>query len=320
MIFLKHKNWILILYIILACYPFLSFADEFIQISPDQQFEYAQKLFSDDNFLEAACEYRRFIHFFPDDSRKDQAMFQIGMSYFKNGQYEDAIEAFMLLTEDSSSNKGIKTEFSEDHPAVQAYFMISETYMLQKESGQAVASLRNLLMLTENKDIQDKAFYKVGWIFLETGAWEKAGFFFSKISPENKEKYNLDKLNKELNKADNIALKNPSIAGSLSIIPGAGFLYCNRYRDALSAFVLNTGLMLAAYKAFDNDNPALGSIISLIEIGFYTGNIYGAVSSAHKFNRNTKKRFFERLKENTKVRLSHTNQDNGIMLSLDYNF
>ena len=43
--------------------------------------------------------------------------------------------------------------------------------------------------------------------------------------------------------------------------------------------------MVAAYEAFDHDNPALGGVISFVEAGFYSANIYGSVTAAHKYNK-----------------------------------
>jgi len=39
-------------------------------------------------------------------------------------------------------------------------------------------------------------------------------------------------------------------------------------------------------------------------VGFYSGNIYSAISSAHKYNRDEKNRFFNYLKDNTKLNIS----------------
>ena len=47
-------------------------------------------------------------------------------------------------------------------------------------------------------------------------------------------------------------------------------------------------MIIAAWEAFDNDNEALGSLLTLFEIGFYTGNIYSAVNAAHKYNKKQK--------------------------------
>jgi hypothetical protein len=88
--------------------------------------------------------------------------------------------------------------------------------------------------------------------------------------------------------------KDPVLAGIFALVPGGGFLYTGRFRDALTAFGLNAGLIWAAYTAFDHDNPALGGVISFVEAGFYTGGIYGSVSAAHKHNHAQKVKILNR--------------------------
>jgi len=311
-------GFFILLFIILLIFPCCTFSDEIIQISQNQQFNFAEKLFIQKDYSQAVLEYKRFIHFFPNDSKKHQAMFQIGMAYYNDRKYEDAVSAFTLLTEGDKQDHDFMD--MKSNLIKKAYFMICESYIQQKDHGQAITVLHNLLMLTDDKDIQDQSFYKIGWIYLETYSWEKARVFFSKISTENKDKYHLQQLDDELTQVNKIPSKNPAVAGTLSIIPGAGFLYCGRYRDALTSFLLNGGLMIAAYKAFDDSNPALGSVISAVELGFYAGNFYGAVSSAHKYNRDKNKRFIDKIKENTQARLSLDHQDSRINFSLNYDF
>ena len=86
------------------------------------------------------------------------------------------------------------------------------------------------------------------------------------------------------------------------------------------AFLLNGALAWAAYEAFDNDNNALGAILTFVEVGFYAGNIYGAVGSAHKFNRAKTEQFIENLKKNTKIDLSGDPESKSIRLSLRFTF
>jgi hypothetical protein len=104
-----------------------------------------------------------------------------------------------------------------------------------------------------------------------------------------KKKYSIEILINKLDGINSIKRKNPKIAGALSIIPGAGFLYCERYRDALVSFLLNSALIIASYKSFQNDNPYFGGAIAFFETGFYTGNIYGSISSVHKYNKPAQK-------------------------------
>jgi len=65
---------------------------------------------------------------------------------------------------------------------------------------------------------------------------------------------------------------------------------------------------------------ALGGVITFVEIGFYSGNIYGSISSAHKYNRDQDRKLVDRLKENLKVNLSSRPENKGLELSLQYRF
>ncbi len=59
-----------------------------------------------------------------------------------------------------------------------------------------------------------------------------------KIRPKNSKKYRLSEISQALSSTQKIPRKNPKIAGLLSLIPGGGFLYCGRYKDALTAFFI----------------------------------------------------------------------------------
>jgi len=279
-------------------------------INSDKQFEFAEYYFSNKEYFRAIGEYKRFVYFFPEDIRVESAMFRTGMSYFHGKHFTEAIDSFKTLID-----RYVNTDFS-----IKSYLMISESYVKLKAYGPAIINLQNLIAITDDKNVRDKAYYRIGWIYIETASWEKARLCFSKISAQNKDKYRLERLASELDKEKLVPKKYPGLAGFFSIIPGAGFLYCERYQDALIAFLLNGGLMYAAYESFDNGHNALGGVIAFVEIGFYAGNIYGAISSAHKYNRNKTGQFIEKLKYNTKVNLSADIKNQGVCLSLQFAF
>lgn len=281
-----------------------------IMINPDKQFNFAEQYFSNKDYLHAVGEYNRFIYFFPEDQRVETAMYRIGMSYYLGRHFKEAVNAFNAVID-----RYVDTDLS-----VKSYFMISEAHVKLNAFGLAVINLTNLIMITHNEEVRDEAYYRIGWIYIETASWEEARRYFSKISTKNKNKYRLEQLNDELNKEGSIPRKHPNLAGFLSIIPGAGYLYCERYQDALIAFLLNGGLILAAYESFDDNNNALGGVIAFVEFGFYAGNIYGAVTSAHKYNRNQTGRFIETLKRNTKINLSGDVKNKGVCVAFEFNF
>jgi len=281
-----------------------------LKIEPDTQYNFAEYYYSNEEYFRAIGEYKRFIYFFPEDARVPLAEYQISVSYFKARRFRGAVNSFETII-DQYADTGLSTK---------SYFMISECLVLLDEYGPAISNLHSLIVITDDVQTKDEAFYRIGWIYLEMEAWEKARLYFSKISRQNSHKYSLKKLSDELNREVTIPRKNPKLSGVLSIIPGAGFLYCKRYQDALIAFLLNGAMICAAYEAFDNGNEALGGIVAFVETGFYAGNIYGSVSSAHKYNRNKSKQFLEKLKENTKISFSAGNNDTSILLSFNHFF
>ncbi len=300
---------------LLILFTFFSHADagEMVEIEADAQFKFAEQYFSDQAYEKALAEYERFIFFFPKDSRVPQSMYQIGLSYFESKAFKKALAAFAELAD--KYGDAVFSDFS-----AKAYLMISECYMKLNDPGQAVSNLHNLIALSEDRNIRDDCFYRIGWFYIETASWDRAREYFGKISPENKDKYRLETLAVELNKSASISLKNPSAAGIFAVFPGAGFLYCERYQDALTAFLLNAGLMYAAYEAFDKENYALGGLITFAEMGFYAGSIYGSVTSAHKYNRAKTQGFIEKLKRNTKVVLSAGYENSGAMVAFRCSF
>ncbi len=285
-------------------------SDPSLILSPDKQFNYAQDLFSAKDYSTAVNEYKRFIYFFPKDNRVELAMFQVGMSYFLDRHFNEAVDSFKKLTD-----QYFETEYS-----IKSYFMMSEAHANLKAFNLALISLNNLIMITQDEDIRDEAYYRIGWIYIETASWDNARQYFEKISPKNRQKFRLERLADELDKETLIPQKDPNLAGFLSIIPGGGYLYCERYQDALIAFLLNGGLILAAYESFDEGNGALGGLLTFVGFGFYAGNIYGAVTSAHKFNRKETGRFIYQLKKNTRVNLSADLENKSVYLSLRFSF
>jgi len=283
-----------------------------ITVDPERQFQFAEHYFQKAEYYRAIGEYERFIYFFPDSDKVELARYRIGLSFLKGKQYQEAIQAFDALIE----------EYQNTGYALKSYLRASEAYVLLKSYDMALTDLRNLITVAPDQEVRDEAYYKEGWVYLEMGMWEKARGCFEKISSQNRERYNLEQLSIELKRKTPMKRKNPTTAGLLAIIPGAGHLYCERKRDAFVSFLLNGVMIYAAYEAFDNDLDALGGIITLFELGFYSGNIYSAVSSAHKYNRDEKNRFLKYLKENVRINISlgKPNEGESLLLLCQFSF
>ncbi|MEW5909050.1 MAG: tetratricopeptide repeat protein [Thermodesulfobacteriota bacterium] len=283
-----------------------------LSIHADQQYEYAEYCFSNRFYFEAISEFRRFIFFFPQDARIKTSAHRIGMSYYHLGEYNRAISVFLDLAE---KRAGI-----DDRLFIDAQHMISKSYQALGNPGQAVITLFNLISASTDISIKDEAYFRIGWIYLEMAEWGKARTAFEKISPENQVRYEIKRISTEMEAGKAFSRKNPELAGLFSLIPGAGYLYCGRYQDALISLVLNGALFYAAVEAFDQDSPALGGLLTVAGLSFYTGSIYGTISSVHKYNRNQTRRFIENLKREMNIGIIPLPEKNGLLLSLQYRF
>lgn len=290
--------------------PGVACAGAVIQIDADGQYAFAEHYFSEGDYSRAVDEYKRFIYFFPDDPRIEQAMYQCGMAFYSGRQYADAAACF----------NEVIAKFSDSVWSDKSHFMLSESHIRLGRYDSAVIALHNLIAVSQSGDVRDKAYYRLGWIYIETASWDNARKYFDKIDPARRETFRLERLSAELDQEADTSGKSPALAGVLSLVPGGGQLYTQRYQDALIAFLLNGALIWAACEAFDDDNHALGALLTFVEVGFYAGNIYGAVGSAHKYNRTKTEKFIQKLRQHTKINLSGDFESKSIRLSLQLTF
>lgn len=295
--------------IILLVAYFPCFGQSSVVLTADDQFRFAEHYFEQKKYAKAVIEYERFVYFFPKDSRVSQALFQVGESYFRANQFDDAVRSFQVVIK----------KFGETDLALKSFFRSSLCYTLQQQYGDALATLDRLLWTNPARDTKDEIYYRKGWIYLETDDWDKARKAFEQISPRGRETYGLQSLFDDMDKKDTLKTKSPRVAGFLAILPGAGHIYCERYQDALISLVINGGFMIAAWEAFENDNEALGALLTFFEIGFYSANIYSAVNSAHKYNRKQKNQLLQHLKENATLEASAVRWNNKSGLALTCN-
>jgi tetratricopeptide (TPR) repeat protein len=262
-----------------------------LTLSPDRQFSYADTLFQDQDFRTAEVEFKRFIHFFPSDPRVDEAAFKTGMALFFQEQYHEAARQFNRVILDDPA-------MSRPHTA-EAYLMQSRTFKQLGNFGYARVVLENFLKLADDPDIRDRIHLDLANLHIQTSRTpgrdelDQALGNLEKIASTGPLSAQKNDLTARIQAARALPEKNPTLAGVLAVIPGAGFLYTGRFHDAAAAFIVNTGLGLAAWKAFDQDNPALGTVVGLVGSGFYTGSIYGSITAAHKHNHTQKIRILD---------------------------
>lgn len=256
------------------------FADG-LTITADMQYEYALASQKEASHETAMVEWKRFIYFFPLDPRVSTAQFYLGVSLFHLKKWDQARAIFQSQ----------RFPYVGSSRNIEAFFMLSQTLLAQGRPGGAERVLRDLFSENDSPEIKDRALSAMAWIYLdraanmEPGALERAEAFLSEMSTSGEGVFHALEIKKAVETILKKEDKSPWMAGASALVPGAGFAYCGRYRDALAAFVINAGLIFAAHESFDHGNNVLGGLLCVLESGFYGGNIYGSISSAHKYNR-----------------------------------
>jgi len=253
-------------------------------LDPDGQYAFAMKYFRTGDDHRAVSEFDRFVHFFPDDPRVESAMLFAAQALHREGRPAEALKRYRRFLE----------QYPESRSAVRAGFESATCLMDMNEPEEAKALLLKMAETASSNDIRDEAVYRMVWIELSQARFSEAARLAEQIGPIGKERYRVTDLQERLEQAAGIPKKDPTLAGFLSILPGGGYAYCERYRDAAVAFLLNVAFAAATVEAFRDGNAALGCLVGFVGSGFYMGNIYGGINAAEKTNRTALRAFIER--------------------------
>ena len=206
-------------------------------------------------------------------------MGDIGYCYLMLNQYEKALNYF-----EKGRDLAIKTNYTEE--AANNYSNIATIYVEWGDYGKAITHFQKAI--THPKVSQAVAEKSKKWTAILSASHLPTDPEIQITALEVDDKLRLE-LNSEFQKVE---FKNPSTAGILSgILPGAGQWYVGRHQDAKTAFILNGVFIWGAIEAFNQSNTGVGAMMLLFEAGWYTGNIYSAISGAHKYNRLKKDKF-----------------------------
>jgi len=276
---------------------------------PERQFDFAESLFQEGDFFRAITEYKRFIFFYPEDELMEDALFRIGESYFRAGRWEETI----------SSVDNFLNEFPESDLTDAALFLKATAQRNLKRFDEALTSFSQIIKRGV-EPYREQAIYQSAMVFVARNDWEKAKSTLS-IMPESSPLYPAARtFSAGLERINEIPAKSPVVAGSLAaVLPGAGHVYTERYRDAAIAFLLNGAFIWSAVELFRKEEYVTGGIVTFFELGWYSGNIYSAASSAHKYNERSKGEYLKELQERSALSIS-VSPDSGRFLKLSFSF
>ena len=302
------------------CFFFLFFAislshspsvlSDQIVIDSEDQYRFAQAALDKGEHLRAIAEFERFVHFFPRDDKVPEARYRIGLCYIMAKNHDSG----RRVLED------VYMDYSSAPAGGKALFLIGESYYEEGLMEEAERYFKKVVEAYPHLELKNRALYRLGWNWMKQDKWGEASETFMKVKEESPLYAHSRDLSGISLKGQALPHKNPTTAGILSgILPGLGHAYCNRYKDGTVALLLNGLTIWASLEAFDKDLDVLGGALMFLELGWYTGSIYSAVNSAHKYNRKVRNDFRRNLPDRINLGLfSAMDGSTGVALKIGF--
>jgi tetratricopeptide (TPR) repeat protein len=266
----------------------LTGTEQYYDLREKEIYRFCFDLFETGEYYRAITEAKRYISLFPQGKNLEEVQKLIGDSYLLSREWPRAVQAYdEFIARFPNSPYANRVLFNKAICLVKKGNYIEAERMFQEiidrsDTQKYRESLlwKILLLIQENKFEEIQELLDDEFVKQQIG--KKIGIIEHTISVKQ-----------------NISYKSPRLAGVMSVIlPGSGQFYNTRYRDGVYSFILNALFIWGAVKAFDDDNPAVGGILTIFEAGWYSGNVYGAVSGAHKYNRKIDEDIFNKSLEN----------------------
>ncbi|MFC1856162.1 tetratricopeptide repeat protein, partial [Thermodesulfobacteriota bacterium] len=203
------------------------------------------------------------------------------------------IDYFKMLTDDKD-----KSEISK-----KSLLRLAEANFEKAKYRKSAEAYERFLAEYQDSNEVKSAKYKLGWSYLYNDEYVKAKQSFDEIPTESAFYSMSSQVSSGIDELTSLPQKSPALAGMMSaVLPGAGQVYCGRYDDAIASLLLNGLFIYGAVETYQSGNYAASSVLGFFSLMWYSGNVFSAMTSAHKFNRDIKDDKLYRL--NTKYNLS----------------
>ena len=117
---------------------------------------------------------RKFINHFPDHSRVQEALFNIGRNFWNTGYYRDGLKYFETSIEENPNS----------NLANQARFFIGKMHEEKKRYSQATSYYEALIHNFRSSEYAERAAWQLGWLNYTKGDFQKSFDYFGKSSQE----------------------------------------------------------------------------------------------------------------------------------------
>ena len=259
-----------------------------IVLTDDIQMALGDAFLAEGDYYRAVTEYKKLTILFPDSDRLPEALYNIGISYYRGKDFESAVKSFAKVRQTYAATHFSNAAFYEGlsyrklgrYDAAALAFERSRLFD-EKHPAAANAQLGLSLNALEQDDV--------------SGCRAELEDFLVN-HPEDDRAPAVKKSFILLDEYEAVPLKSPFLAGTLSaLLPGSGQVYAEHYKDGVMAFLVNGLFITGTIVALDAENYALAAIAGGVGLPFYIGNIYGAANTARKWNLSLKKNMHDNM-------------------------
>ncbi|HET55656.1 MAG TPA: hypothetical protein ENN33_10630 [Ignavibacteria bacterium] len=252
------------IYILILFFCSVSFSNDELA----RQYEYADKLFNDQNYFEAITEFKRLSFFDEKNVYAYESNYKIGIAYKYGGFYDNSV--FYL-------SHAIRTTENIDE-RIQAEFQIVRCNILRKTTDRALQLLSQMEKDSVYSNHQNEIHYWKGWSYMISDRWDSAAESFANISDDHELKILSEQVSNDK--------YSVTFARVISyILPGAGQFYTGNYLSGLMSLAWNVLWGYLTINSFIENRAFDGVAIgSLLWLRFYRGNIQNAEKLAVQKN------------------------------------
>jgi putative membrane protein insertion efficiency factor len=255
------------------------------QVAPNQEsscgsdsamYHFAEWLKKRSDYGPAIIEYLRLEYYHPLSSYLSDARKSVCQCYYFLGSYKEAIECgerLVHLAMPLQDKSDILLVMGASHFRGGNYHKAIETFGTILRGG-----------CPNDSENCAKALILQGLSNAYMRNWKDAERHFLKVSDRSKYKRQAQHCAHLCGAIYSSKRRSSTLAGTLAIIPGLGYLYDGYPRTALSAFIINGVFIWGTVEAFRENHDGLGTSLGVIGFGWYAGNIYGSVTSARRSN------------------------------------
>ena len=239
---------------------------------------FADSLFQEGDYLNAAHEYKRLLFLYPNTPQIDFIAFRVAASYQNAGKLENAIRAYQLLIDTYPGS--LLVERAQNN--------IAQCHVLSGDSEQGLAALKRFLSEHKESNFAPRVHFTLGMLHVDRGEWIQATDVWNEVFltyPESPFAKVSDRLARRIKNADTLPHRSPMVAGVLSaLLPGGGQVYSGRTVDGLYTFVGMVVLGSASFYYADQGRYEVAIPVGVLSLFFYGNGIYQSVQSAQVFN------------------------------------